>query len=508
MSSVTPTSPAAKLLRFADLGHYEWLSVPAWVFDPVRFSAPWANAAGLAFWRADSLEELRRRDFSDVSPAMLSRLQNNVAVHCEGRTTRETWTLYPRNQPVTSTLQARGIEMPDGQQGILFVGEPLVASYDAGVLRGIEAMQHTTVRVMLHSLDDGAALMRNPAAAAAFGPAESATAGGTAGNTHPNSLFALFARRGLGRRIAALAKRGQTYTGEAELSTLSGPRWHALDARPVRDPVTGNTVVQVNARDISDLKAYQSALETARDAAEAASLAKSAFLANMSHEIRTPMNGVLGLTELVLDTELDPRQRNFLELAHGSAKSLMGIINDLLDISKIEAQRLTLDISPFSLSQLLESTLAPRRVEAQTKGLQLDWQIAQNTPDALLGDAMRVGQILTNLVGNAIKFTHHGGISVQASCVPFDGSSKELRLAVRDTGIGMTPDELARAYEPFVQADASTTRRYGGTGLGLSIVHRLAQMMNGHIRATSAPGQGSLFEVTLRMGLQTPTVDD
>ena len=504
MSSVTPTSPAAKLLRFADLGHYEWLSVPAWVFDPVRFSAPWANAAGLAFWRADSLEELRRRDFSDVSPAMLSRLQNNVAVHCEGRTTRETWTLYPRNQPVTSTLQARGIELPDGQQGILFVGEPLAASYDAGVLRGIEAMQHTTVRVMLHSLDDGAALMRNQAAAAAFGPAENAAAGGS----NQNSLFALFAQRGLGRRIAALAKRGQTYSGEAELSTLSGPRWHALDARPVRDPVTGQTVVQVNARDISDPKAYQSALETARDAAEAASLAKSAFLANMSHEIRTPMNGVLGLTELVLDTELDPRQRNFLELAHGSAKSLMGIINDLLDISKIEAQRLTLDSSPFLLSQLLESTLAPRRVEAQTKGLQLDWQIAQNTPDALLGDAMRVGQILTNLVGNAIKFTHHGDVSVRASCVPFDGSNTELRLAVRDTGIGMTPDELARAYEPFVQADASTTRRYGGTGLGLSIVHRLAQMMNGHIRATSATGQGSLFEVTLRMGLQTPAGDD
>jgi signal transduction histidine kinase len=481
-------------LEFADLSHYQWLSVPAWVFDVDLLRIVWANDAALAYWRADSADELLARNFDDASPAMRARLRAARALHGEGRTTREVWTLYPRGTPITSTLIGRGLLLADGRLAILFASEPLAASYDAAVLRGIEAMQHTTVRVMLHRLDDGGALMRNPAATVAFGPLDSATS--------KADLAAMFVEAPLAERIVVQARRGQTFSGEAELVTLQGHRWHALDARPVRDPVTGDTVVQMNARDISDLKAYQQALEQARDAAEAASRAKSTFLANMSHEIRTPMNGVLGLTELVLATNLDERQRKFLELAHSSATSLMSIINDILDLSKIEAQRLTLESAPFSLDQLLRDALEAHRPEAESKGLVLDWRVQPGTPDALLGDAVRLRQILANLVGNALKFTPAGGVEVTVgtgSPVRAGPGGVELTLTVRDTGIGMTAQELARAFEPFTQADASITRRYGGTGLGLSIVQRLAQMMDGEVRGRSMPGQGSVFEVTLRL---------
>ena len=492
-----PSMAPAPALDHTDLGHYQWLNVPAWVFDVDRLRIVWANEAALAYWRADSAEELLSRDFDDVSPAMRARLRAAVALHGEGRTTREVWTLYPRGTPITSTLIGRGLRLADGRLAILFASEPLAASYDAAVLRGIEAMQHTTVRVMLHRLDDGTALMRNPAATVAFGPVDSASS--TA------DLAAMFVEPALAERITVQARRGQTFSGEAELVTLQGRRWHALDARPVRDPVTGDTVVQMNARDISDLKAYQEALEQARDAAEAANRAKSTFLANMSHEIRTPMNGVLGLTELVLGTDLDARQRKFLELALSSARSLMAIINDILDLSKIEAQGLALEHVPFDLQRVLHDTLEAHRPEAEAKALVLDWVVQPGTPEALVGDPMRLRQILTNLVGNALKFTHAGGVEVivgtGAPVLPGQGGV-QLTLTVRDTGIGMTADELSRAFEPFTQADASITRRYGGTGLGLSIVQRLAQMMGGQVIGRSLPGQGSVFEVTLRLALQ------
>ena len=495
--SVSPTAP----LDFADLGHYQWLNVPAWVFDAEKARIAWANPAGLAYWRADSPQELLERDLSDLSAAAQARLAATMALHAEGQTTREVWTLYPRGEPVTSTLIGRGIRLLDGRMAILFASEPLAASYDAAVLRGIEAMQHTSVRVALHRLDNGSALMRNPAATSAFGPVDS--------GSRPSRLAAQFVEPGIAERIVTQARRGQTFVGEAELNTLQGRRWHGIDARPVRDPVTGDTVVQINARDISDLKAYQHALEQARDAAEAANRAKSTFLANMSHEIRTPMNGVLGLTELVLATELDVRQRQFLELAYGSAKSLMAIINDILDLSKIEAQKLMLEPAPLRLRELLRDTLAPLQIEAAGKGLALEAAVSEQVPDALVGDASRLRQILNNLVGNAIKFTASGSVEVAITREPEQpadshGHAVALLITVSDTGIGMTPEELTHAFEPFTQADASITRRYGGTGLGLSIVQRLALLMGGDVQASSTPGQGSVFKVALILGLAGP----
>ena len=493
MNLLPPDSQQQPMLEIGDLPHYHWLNVPAWVFDAERSAMYWANPAALSYWQAPTLEELRSRDFGDASPASRTRMAAAMAQHAEGRTTRDLWTLYPRGQPTTSILIGRGIRLPDARVAILFVSEPLAASYDAQVLRGIEAMQHTSVRIALHRAEDGRALMRNPAAVMAFGPIEVGALG--------DDLEAMFDEPALAGRILQQVRRGQTFSAEARLRTEMGPRWHAIDARPVLDPVTGAAAVQVNARDISDLKAYQQALEEARDAAEAANRAKSAFLANVSHEIRTPMNGVLGLTQLVLQTSLDARQREFLELAHRSARSLMVIIDDILDLSKIEAQRLVLEPEALSLRTLVDEVLSLHRLEAQAKDLRFDWHIDPATPGQVLADPTRLRQMLVNLAGNAVKFTTRGRIGVEVAGRPLPEGRLGLSIVVTDTGIGMTPEQLDRVFEPFTQADGSITRRYGGTGLGLNIVRRLAQLMDGDVSACSTPGEGSSFTLQLKLGL-------
>ena len=211
----------------------------------------------------------------------------------------------------------------------------------------------------------------------------------------------------------------------------------------------------------------------------------------MSHELRTPMNDVLGLTDLVLSGTLDDRQRHFLQLAHQSVQSLMQVISDILDISKIEADRLTLVLEAVPLRELLTRALAPLQVQAEKRGLALDCNIAANLPQRVVIDPLRWCQVLVNLVGNALKFTATGAITVQLDCRPHGEHGLLLDCSVKDTGVGMSPNELKVVFEPFTQADASITRRYGGTGLGLSIVRRLVQLMNGPIDVQSRPGLGS-----------------
>jgi signal transduction histidine kinase len=482
------------LLDMSDLRHYEWLQVPMWVFDPEQMCVRWANQAGVDFWRAESLQALLARDFSDASVASRSRLLASLQQHAGGRVLRESWTLYPMGQPLTTALLSRGVRLPDGRQAIFFCSEPLAASYDADMLRGIEALQHTPVRVALYRLDSTLLVMRNPAAVAAFGPV----------NDNPDEhevVHALFEQRQDADHMLDAVRQHGGHAGEALLRTLAGPCWHAIDARAVRDPVSGHTMVLINARDISDLKAALTALEAARDAAEAANRAKSSFLANMSHEIRTPMNGVLGLTGMVLNTTLDDRQRRFLEMAHGSAQALMQIINDLLDISKIEADKLTLQPERVLLADTLRLAMAPLAVQAEQRGLNLNWHIDERLPTSVVLDALRWRQVLLNLAGNALKFTSEGGIDVRIKGLRDDDGQMWLSCAVHDTGIGMSDSQLADIFEPFVQADDSITRRYGGTGLGLAIAHRLVQLMGGQIEVESAPGRGSCFRFVVPVGL-------
>jgi len=285
------------------------------------------------------------------------------------------------------------------------------------------------------------------------------------------------------------------FTHHATGRQRDGLYWKA----PLTDSDGNITALVGTILDITEKNRFEQELRDAKRTAEAANQAKSDFLANMSHEIRTPMNGVIGMTDLALGTPLDATQREYLSIVKSSAQSLMVILNDILDFSKIEAGKLNIENVEFPLHDWIGETLKTLVARADKKGLVLQSQLAANLPDRVLGDPVRIRQVLTNLCDNAIKFTTQGGVYVDVGCTVADAGHSELHFSVRDTGIGIPDGKQQGVFEAFTQADTSTTRRFGGTGLGLTISARLVQLMGGRIWVESVFGQGSTFHFTVRV---------
>ena len=321
--------------------------------------------------------------------------------------------------------------------------------------------------------------------------------------------------------LFALKQDGKHHV-EVTLQRGDGTVFPALLDCAVQKVGTGGTELHIALTDISERRrleaelaherdhlekmvfARTAELAHARDAAEAANLAKSIFLANTSHELRTPMHGITGMTDLVLHCSTDPEQRDWLTKSQEKAQHLLSVLDDIIDISKLESDGLVLEEQNFSLAQAIDEVILMQAVPARTKGLELRHEIDASLPALLCGDPMRMRQILVKFISNAVKFSEHGTIAVRASVQEADRISVTLKLEVSDQGIGISPEQQARLFQTFIQADGSTRRKYGGNGVGLAICKRLALLMGGNAGVTSQEGVGSTFWATARCKRAVP----
>ncbi|MDR1545708.1 MAG: response regulator [Deltaproteobacteria bacterium] len=326
----------------------------------------------------------------------------------------------------------------------------------------------------------------------------------TLGLNISESILKIYADPDQGEQVMkTLANKERLSWRKVEVLDRDGEVRHML-LNAFKSPYAGGVGLMFWLMDVTEMAKKELALSLAREAAEASTRAKSEFLANMSHEIRTPMNAIIGLSHLCLQTDLDPQQHEYVSRTQTAAKTLLRIINDILDFSKIEAGKMEMERVEFQIDELLTETMELQSIRAAEKGLEFYLDAPETLPPAVIGDPTRLTQVLNNLISNAIKFTAEGEVGVKLEIFEEITQNITMRFTVKDSGIGLTQEQLNGLFKPFTQADTSTTRKYGGTGLGLVITKRLVEMMMGEVWCESKPGEGSTFIFTARLGLTAP----
>lgn len=483
----------ARLFSQKDFEIFEHLPHPIWVFDIDKEAMWWANQHAVKLWNATSLERLIERDFSDTSEATKERLANYRRKFQKGETLVEQWTFYPKGQPCVVVCTCSGVHIEDGRIALLIEGRPIsVTDIEPNTLRCVEALHHTSLVISIYSLH-GELLFQNPASSRTFKPELK----------HFNQRFA---EEELARSIWERVSEGQFVSLEAQVHTTKGIRWHGIDCKLTRDPVKGGQVVLCNQRDLHQLKVTELKLERAIVEAREMALIKSRFLANMSHEIRTPLNGVLGMAQLLAETRLSKNQSQLVGHMQDAAHILRTLIDDILDYSKLEAGRLSLNRAPFSLNKLFQTCVSLVEPQAQSKQLTF---LAQNhlTSDfTLLGDEIRISQVLINILGNAVKFTQEGEVRFELFSISHSENACSLKWHISDTGIGISEEDQTKLFSRFTQLDNSLLRGQAGTGLGLAISRELIELMNGSIELTSKPNAGSCFKIHLTLPFATAPI--
>jgi signal transduction histidine kinase len=481
------------VIPVASLGTYGWLSIPMWVFDKRLLRITWANAAALEFWDAPSAEDLATRDFSDITPTALVRLDSVHRRALEGVPVEEQWTLYPRGRPRQIVLKSNVVLAADGStDGILFCASDLRAVPDAQ-LRGVQVLSYTSTVVALYCLD-GTVLFRNAAAAAAW------EALPTTGVASP--LHATFANPDDASMIvAAVANQARVHQEFTMLTSADGERIYELDCRPLTDPVDAKLVLGISGRDVTEHRQVenerdalrQAQLRAARAAADSEKeltvAARKVFMATASHELRTPLQTIVSSLDLL---ERYPHEiATCMAPLREATQQLNQIAGDLVEFVRADSAP-GLRLRTLHLSTFLRRTLAPQRKLAATRRLEflsnfdgLDFRVEL--------DEIRMRQILTNIVGNAVKYTREGYVSVTASLEP----GEPLVVSVKDSGVGMSKAASSRVVEPFVRGRGSKLLDPQGLGLGLAIVQSHLADLGGRMLIESEPQRGT--EVTISL---------
>ncbi len=452
------------------------LDTPVWVFDTERCQCLWANPTGLKLWRAQSVADLQLRDVAATQSEVVYTVLNDYLCRVrEGEAIASWVTLDPMGATTRTYQTHHRMVLADGRDVLLIEARVLPPAEELLAF----ASDHS-LTVGLYEMD-GQFVSANQAFSAIS-------------QQHSlHDLNGFLAANGVAATWRSLLEQACTMTFEASIDTERGRRRFQCELRRVLSRAHHFRAV-LSLFDTTDQRLAEA--ERSRLAADSANQAKSQLLATMSHEIRTPMNAIIGLSRLCLQTNLDVKQREYVARVNQSALGLLVIINDILDFSKIDAGKLVLEERPFSLGAILDSLDSMVGYVAREKGLRFETTLDPELPPILLGDPMRLGQVLLNLVSNAVKFTAAGAVCVHVRTVATAGGTVELEFCVRDTGIGLSGDEIGRLFSAFDQADASTTRKYGGTGLGLAISKRLVLLLGGELWVESAVGIGSSFTFT------------